>query len=165
MVRLMGSRAEPAAALAAPSGTSLPGCRIILPRPVAASAHPPSPKRKASSDDEAFSCYETLLHAERRSAAAGALHIRIFELESCTLERLYVIHHAAVQVHDRGRVDEYLQAVQFERLVHHSGAVLKLHRIRETGASAADDSNTQSGRNGILLRHDLFHLGDGIGSQ
>src|ERR1051326_3591848 len=104
----MGSRAEPAAALAAPSGTSLPGRRIILPRPVAASAHPPSPtirhrhrrnnsetqpKRKASSDDEAFSCYETLLHAERRSAAAGALHIRILELESCTLERFYVIHH------------------------------------------------------------------------
>src|ERR1043166_4746222 len=43
MVRLMGSRAEPAAALAAPSGTSLPGCRIILPRPVAASARLLSP--------------------------------------------------------------------------------------------------------------------------
>src|SRR5579859_618612 len=121
--------------------------------------------KKASSDDEAFSCYETFLHAERRSAAAGAFHVRILELESRTLEGLHVIHDAAVEIHDRRRIDEYLQAVHFEGLVHHSGAVLKLHGIRETGASAADDSNAQSGRNRVLLRHDLFHLGNGIAGQ
>src|SRR4029077_13933806 len=103
------------------------------------------------------------LHAERAAATAGALHVRVFELEACAFEGLNVIDDATVQIHDRGRVDEHLQAVHFESLIHHSSAVFELHGIGEAGASAPYDSNAQAGGNGVLLAHDLFHLGDSIG--
>src|ERR1700721_4048597 len=39
------------------------------------------------------------LHAERGSAAAGALHVWIFKLETCAFERLAVLHDAPIQIH------------------------------------------------------------------
>src|SRR5579884_4544261 len=61
------------------------------------------------------------LDVERRSAAAGALHIGVFELEAGALERFDVIDAAAVQIHDGSGIHENLQAVHVEGLVHHAG--------------------------------------------
>src|SRR6202140_2573513 len=102
------------------------------------------------------------LNAERRAAAAGAFHVRIFKLEARAFESLDIIDDAAIQIHDRSGIDEALESIHFEGLVHHSGAVLKLHRIGETGASATYHSDAQAGGNGGLLAHNLFHLGDSI---
>ena len=58
-------------------------------------------KEKASPCDEASVVFALIrLDVERRPAAAGALHVRVLELETGTLQRLDVIHAAAVQVHD-----------------------------------------------------------------
>src|ERR1700722_8920027 len=105
------------------------------------------------------------LHVEGRSAAAGALHIRILKLESCTLEAFDVIHHATVQVVDGGSVDEHFQAVHVKSLIHHSRGVLELHGIREAGASAAHHANAQACGNRALLSHNFLHLSDRAGSQ
>src|SRR5580698_3436174 len=129
----------------------------------------PNPEIKtAPSRDEAvfnFSKFRDHLHAERRSAAAGALHVRIFELEARAFEGLDVVDDAAVEIHDRGRVDINFQAVHVEGLVHHSGAIFKLHGIGEAGASAAHHTDAQTGGNGTLLAHDFLHLGDGAAGE
>lgn len=36
------------------------------------------------------------LHVERRTAAAGALHVRVLELESCAFQGLKIVDSAAV---------------------------------------------------------------------
>ncbi len=48
------------------------------------------------------------LDAERRTAAAGGLHIRIFELEAGAFEGLDVIDDASLEVHHGSGVDEDL---------------------------------------------------------
>src|ERR1700739_1284705 len=103
------------------------------------------------------------LNAERRAAAAGAFHVRILELEARAFESLHIIDDAAIQIHDGSGIDEALESIIFKRLFHHSGAILKLHRIGETGASATHHSDAQARGNGVLLAHNLFHLGDSIG--
>src|SRR5207244_9283153 len=57
-----------------------------------------------------------VLNAERRSAAAGALHVWVLELEAGAFESFDVVHDAAVQVHDRCRVHVNLEAVHVENL-------------------------------------------------
>src|SRR5579863_5227531 len=83
------------------------------------------------------------LHVERRTAAASALHIRILELEASAFECLDVIDHAAIQIHDRRRIDVDLQAVEIKSLIHHAGAVFELHRVGEPGTTAAYDTYAQ----------------------
>src|SRR5258708_3120906 len=48
------------------------------------------------------------LRAEGRPAAAGALHVRVLELEAGRFKGFHVVDHTAVQVHQRGRVHENL---------------------------------------------------------
>src|SRR5580658_4088728 len=102
------------------------------------------------------------LNVEGRSAAAGALHVRVVELEAGAFQRFQVVNADALQVHQRGRVDENLQAFEVEGLVHHAGAVFERHRVGEAGAASAYHSDTQSRRNRILLRHDLLHLRNSV---
>src|SRR5580692_3687169 len=90
------------------------------------------------------------LHIERRTAAAGALHIRVLELESRALERLNVIYDAPIQVHDRGRIDVDLKAVKIKGLIHHACAVFELHGVGEPGTTAAHDTYAQTGGDWIL---------------
>src|SRR5579872_7456647 len=78
------------------------------------------------------------LHAERRSAAAGALHVRIFKLKAGPLEGLDIIDNTVVQVHQRGCVHIDLEPVHVEHLIHHTRAVFERHRVGETGAASAD---------------------------
>src|SRR3954463_16824957 len=103
-----------------------------------------------------FLLLKKLLDAERRSATAGALHVRVLELEARALQGLDVIHLAAIQVHGRGRVNKNFYAFEVEGLVHHAGIVLERHGIGEAGASAADYADAQASRDGALLRHDLL---------
>src|SRR5215471_15640099 len=111
-------------------------------------------KEKASSCDGAsVVCALLRLDVERRPAAAGALHVRVLELETGALQRLDVIHAAAVQVHDRGGVHEYFEAVHVEHFVHHAGASIELQGIGEARASASHNPDAQASRHGILLRH------------
>src|SRR5258708_2055618 len=105
------------------------------------------------------------LHAERGSAAASALHVRVLEFEACTFEGFNVVDNASVQIHDGSGVDEYLHSVHVEGLVHHSGRILELHRVREARAPSAYDSYAEACGNGRLLPHDVFYLGNGIGSE
>ena len=98
-----------------------------------------------------FARAQNLLDAEGRSAAAGALHVRIFELEARAFERFDVVDNAAVEIHHRGRVDVNLEAIHVERLVHHAGAILELHRVGEAGTSTAHHTDAQAGGNGGLL--------------
>src|SRR4029077_16070794 len=88
---------------------------------------------------------EDCLHAERRSAPASALHIWVFKLKACGFQCLDVVHDAAVQVHERGSVNEDLKLVESEYFVHHARRILEIHRVAEAGASAADHADTQPG--------------------
>src|SRR5580700_1445447 len=105
------------------------------------------------------------LHAKRGAATASALHVRILKLEPSALEGFDVIDDAAIQVHHRSGVDEYFQPLHIEGLVHHSSRVFKLHGVGEAGAAAADDPDTQTSGNGILLSHDFSHLGNSAGGK
>src|SRR5260370_6400221 len=123
-------------------------------------------KEKASSCDEASVVFALIrLDVERRPAAAGALHVRVLELETGTLQRLDVIHPAAVQVHDRGGVHEHFKAVHIEHFVHHARAGVELQGVGEARASASHHPHAQASRRGILLRHDSLYLGNGIWGQ
>src|SRR5579872_3741538 len=101
------------------------------------------------------------LDAEAGSAAAGGLYLGIFELEAGGLEGLDVVDGAAVEVHGGGGVDEDLEVVEADDLVHHAGGVLKAHGVLEAGAASAHDADAQPGGERILRRHDLLDLGDG----
>src|SRR5271155_996240 len=101
---------------------------------------------------------EESLDAKRRSATAGALRVRILKLEACRLKRFDIIHYATAQVHQRCRIDENLETVEGEDLVHHSRLVLKGHGILETRTAAAYYANAQSCRKGVLRRHDFANF-------
>src|SRR6516162_1482440 len=101
------------------------------------------------------------LHAKRGTAATRALHVRVFELETRALQRFDVINRHTLQIHERSCVDKHLKVIEAEGFVHHAGAVLEGHRVGESRASAADYAHAQSYRYRILLRHNLFDLGDG----
>jgi len=105
------------------------------------------------------------LDAERGAATASALHIRVLKFEARALDRLHVVDDATVQVHDGSRIDVDLEAVEVKHLVHHAGAVFKLHGVGEARAAAADHAHTQASRNRILLRHDFLHLRGGVRGQ
>src|SRR5208337_1130665 len=105
------------------------------------------------------------LDAERRSAATGALDVRILEFESGAFQSLDIIHQATVQIHHGSGVHKDLKAVHLEGFVHHSRGILELHGIRETGTAAAHHADAQTSRHGILLSHDLFHFGNRAGGK
>src|SRR5438270_3541905 len=108
---------------------------------------------------------EDYLDAERRAATAGALHIGIFELEARALQGFDVIHHAAVQIHERSGVNIHLETIEVEGFVHHSGGILEGHGIREARTASAHHANPQPRGHGILLSHDLAHLANRRRSQ
>src|SRR5258708_4814247 len=123
-------------------------------------------KEKASSCDEASVVFALIrLDVERRPAAAGALHVRVLELETGTLQRLDVIHATPVQVHDRSGVHEHFKAVHIEHFVHHARAGVELQGVGEARAPASHHPHAQASRRGILLRHDSLYLGNGIWGQ
>src|SRR5262249_4759207 len=82
----------------------------------------------------------------------------ILELEAGGLQRLNIIHYAAVQIHGGSGIHEYLEPFEGINLVHYPRSVLKRHEVRECGATAADYTDAQPGWQRILLSHDLLDL-------
>src|SRR6266568_8902975 len=119
-------------------------------------AHAKTPSRRRG-----LNCANNVeLHVERGTATAGALHIRVFELEARAFQRLDVIDACALQIHERGRIDENLESIVFEGLIHGSSAVFELHAVGESRAAAAHNAHAQTRGNRSLLRHDLLNFGD-----
>src|ERR1700722_17318806 len=105
------------------------------------------------------------LYVERGAATAGALNVRILELESSAFQSLNVINVRAAQIHQRSGVNVHLQTFEVEYLVHHAGAVLESHRILKAVATATHYGQTKPRWNRRLHSHNLFYLGNCAGSQ
>jgi len=102
------------------------------------------------------------LDAEGAAAAAGALDVRVVELEARTFDCLDVVNLHAVEIHFAHLIYENFQAIEFINVVAILiDLVLESHVVAETRATAAHDSDTQAGGRGILLRQDFLHFGDG----
>src|SRR4051812_35497798 len=82
------------------------------------------------------------LDAEGRTAATGGLHVRIIELEACTLEAFDVIDLDANQVHEAHLVHDDLHAGELDGAVD-LGALVEVEVIREPGAPAADHAEAE----------------------
>ena len=57
------------------------------------------------------------LYAERAATAAGALDVRIIELEASAFQRLDIIDGDAFQVHFAHLIDEDLESIEFINVV------------------------------------------------
>src|ERR1700733_5408828 len=102
------------------------------------------------------------LDAERTAAAAGALDVRVVELEARTFDCLDIVNLHAVEIHFAHLIYENLQAVEFIDVVAVLiDLVLESHVIAETRATAAHDCDAQAGGRGIVLCQDFLHFGDG----
>src|SRR5262249_13709770 len=84
-----------------------------------------------------------LRHAEGRAAAAGRDHVRVVDLEAGTLQTLHVVHDRALDVGQRGTVDEDAQAVVLEDLV---SVTLRIEGqgVLEARATAAAHAHAQA---------------------
>jgi hypothetical protein len=71
------------------------------------------------SNSERRNAKRRILDAKRGTATAGALRVRVLKLEACCFQGFHVIHHAAIEIHQRSRIDKHLEAVEGENLVHH----------------------------------------------
>ena len=60
------------------------------------------------------------------------------------MHTLYVVHLGAVEVLEAERIDEHLDAVRLEALVHVSRLIFEVEVVLESGAAAANDSKSQS---------------------
>ena len=97
-------------------------------------------------------------HAEGTTAPAGALHVRIVELETRAFERLDVVDLDAIEVHGTHLVDGDLEAIEIHNLVRLVGLVFKRHVVLETRAAATDNRDAQRRRDGVLHIHDFLDL-------
>ena len=68
--------------------------------------------KNPASKDGVSDSGEAGLHVERGTTAAGALHVRIFELETRAFQRFDIIDACTLQVHERGRINKNLQAIE-----------------------------------------------------
>jgi hypothetical protein len=105
------------------------------------------------------------LNAKRTTAAAGALHVRVIELEAGAFDALDVVDLDAIQVHRAHLVDRDLEPIKVDHLIGLIGLVFKCHVVLETGAASSNDGNAQRHRHRILHAHDFLNLGAGSGSQ
>src|SRR4029077_13529205 len=103
------------------------------------------------------------LDAEGAAAAAGALDVRVVELETGAFDGFDVVDFHALKVHGAHLVDGNLQAVEIHDFIGVVGLVFECHVVLETGAAATDNSNTQSHRYRGLHGHDFLHFYGGSG--
>src|SRR5271166_2752611 len=107
-------------------------------------------------DTEPLSARRQRLNVKRGAATAGALHVRVLELEPGAFQGLDVIDMRSAQIHQGSGIHVNLQTVKIENLVHHAGAVLEGHGILKSRATAADYGQPQSRRDRRLRGHNLF---------
>src|SRR2546425_10224257 len=98
------------------------------------------------------------LDAEGAAAAAGALHMRVVELEPRTFKRLDVVNLHSVQIHRAHLVHGNLQAVELEHVIRLIGLILEGHVILESRASPAHNRDAQRRRHRVLQIHDFLDL-------
>jgi len=98
------------------------------------------------------------LYAERATAAAGALDVRIIELEASAFQRFDIVDGNAFQVHLAHLVYQYLEPIKFVNVVGRILGILKRHMVAEAGASAAYNSDAKRHGSGILLAHNFFYF-------
>ena len=76
------------------------------------------------------------LDAEGAAAAAGALHIRVIELEPGALDGLNVVDLHSVEIHLAHLVYKHLQAVELIHIVGRILLTIEGHVVAKTGASS-----------------------------
>ena len=99
-----------------------------------------------------------LLYAERTATAAGALDVRVVELEASAFQRFDIVDGDAFQVHFAHLIDENLESVEFIDVVGWILRILKRHVIAEARAASAHDGHAESNGRGGLLTHNFFYL-------
>src|SRR6202142_1220216 len=99
------------------------------------------------------------LYGKGTAAAAGALDVRVIELEARAFERLDVVDRNAFQIHLAHLVDKNLETLE---LVYVVAILIDLvfegHVIAETRATTAHNGNAQAGGFRSLLQQNLFYL-------
>lgn len=95
---------------------------------------------------EAANASQNLLNAKGAAATAGALHVRIVELEARALNRFDVVDFNAFQVHGAHLVNGNLQPVEIKNFIGLVRLILKRHVILKTGAASANHGDSQSDR-------------------
>src|SRR5882724_2914674 len=105
------------------------------------------------------------LNAERAAAPAGALHVRVVELEPGAFDRLDIVDFHAFQVHRAHLVHGHFETVKIDHFVRVVGLVLECHVILKSRASAADYRDSQRRWNRALHAHDFLHFGARYWSQ
>src|SRR3954454_14205421 len=99
------------------------------------------------------------LHAEGGAAAAGRDDVRVIDLEAGALHGLDVVDDRALDVGQRGAVDENAQAVVLEDLVART-LLVEGERVLEPGAAATTHPHAEAGRLHVsaLGRQELLHF-------
>src|ERR1019366_7474706 len=80
---------------------------------------------------------------ERRAAAAGALGVRVVELEARSVEAFDVVDLGVLEVLEAHRIDVELHAVRLELLVHVADLVLEVEVVGEASAASADHAQAE----------------------
>src|SRR5207247_8602958 len=84
---------------------------------------------------------EPLLYAERASAAAGALYVRVIELETRAFQRLDVVNFDPFEVHGAHLVYRNLQTVKINHFVALVRLILERHVILTPRAAGPNHSH------------------------
>src|ERR1700722_18361249 len=99
------------------------------------------------------------LDAEGTAAAAGALDVRVIELETRTFDRLDVMAVDVAEGHLAQLVDQRLQVVIFiDSVAVFVHGVFEGHVVAEARTASAHNRDAQARRRRGLLRQDLSHL-------
>src|ERR1019366_7176686 len=99
---------------------------------------------------------------ERRAAAAGALGVRVVELEARSVEAYDVVDLGVLEVLEAHRIDVELHAVRLELLVHVAALVLEVEVVGEPGAPSTDHAQSQPLPGEGLGLGDFANLGGGL---
>src|SRR5688572_28036867 len=107
-----------------------------------------------------------VLDAERTTAAAAAAHIWIVEFKAGAVEPFNIVHFRSIHVQQARLIDKDLQPVEFKNTIVLIVEVLvKAHPVLESGTSAADNLDAQTGKRLRLIQEDLLYLVFGFFSQ
>src|SRR5688572_16926911 len=105
------------------------------------------------------------LGAEAGAAAAGALGLRVHELEPRAVQALDVVDLGPLEVLVAHHVDVELHPVRHELLVHVGRLFLEVEVVLEAGAPASDDPDPKALLAEVLGGANLFDLGGGTGGE
>src|SRR5688572_1516227 len=121
-----------------------------------------APQRpQASAPARSMAACDIGSHDERRAAPAGALHVRVLQIEARRHEPVFIIEHGAVQIEKALPVDDELGAAMLEDLVALAHLV-QIHLVGEAGAAAPHHLHPEARVGLALVRRELPDLGCGL---